>query len=108
MGAIDVRLGQIEFSSIAEIFGEAPKHSLQDAVLHPILKSAMTRRWRRIPSRKIRPGCASPQDPQDTVEDVPRIPPRPATLVSAALPLAARESHLDRFPLLVGEVHPHL
>jgi len=108
MGAVDESLGQIEFSSVAKICCEVSQHPHEHTVLHPRLKSSVTRCWWWIPSRKVRPWCARSQDPQHTVDHVPRISPRAPALLTRALLFPLREGLLDRYPLLIGEVHPHL
>ena len=108
MGAIDKRLCEIEFAAIAEILGQGSQHPGEHAVLRPCFEPAVARRRWRVATRQVRPRCARSQDPQHAVHDVPWIPPRPSALRAARLLLPLRKGVLDRVPLLIGEVHPHL
>jgi hypothetical protein len=51
MGAIDVGLCQVHFSSIAQILGENLESTLQHARLHPLLIAAMACLIGRVPPR---------------------------------------------------------
>jgi len=106
MGAIDERLGQIEFAAIAKIFGESAKHPLQRSVFNPRLKSSVTGLIRRVSAGQVCPWRTGPKDPHHAVDDVTWIPPRASTFGTGSLPLLARKGAFDRVPLLVGEVHP--
>jgi hypothetical protein len=86
------------------VLSKCPKDLLQRAVAHPALKSTVTRLVRRIARRKIFPRRSGAKDPQDAVQNVPRIPKRPSP--DALLDrLFLREKWLKYSPLLFGEVH---
>src|SRR5512146_1049375 len=106
MGAIDERLCQVELASIAQVFRESTKHSLERSVLVPRLKASMAGLVRRIPTRQVRPRRTSAEDPHHAVDDITWIAPRTPAFFARPLPLVARKAAFDRVPLLVGEVHP--
>jgi hypothetical protein len=108
MGAIDERLGEIELAAVAQIGREPVEELLEDAVLHPGLEPPMARRWRWISARKVCPRCAGAEDPEHAVDDVTWVPPGAASLLRGTPALTRGEASLDRVPLLVGEIHPHL
>jgi hypothetical protein len=108
MGAIDVRLGQVQLSSVAEVLGEASKHLLEHAFRDPGLKPTVAGLVWWISPRQIGPRSAGPKNPKDAIYDVPRVTPGPATFRARPALLTLREAVLDRIPLLIGEVHPHL
>ena len=104
MGPVDESFCQVQLSTTTQVLGECSKDLLQRAVAHPALKSTMTRLVRRIARRKIFPRRAGAQNPQDAVQNVPRIAegPPPDTLLDR---LFLREKRLQYSPLLFGEVH---
>lgn len=51
MGAVDVRLGQVELAAELEILGDRSEYPMQRPVLDPLLEAAMARLVRRIPIR---------------------------------------------------------
>jgi hypothetical protein len=108
VGAVDEGLGQVELAAVTKIFRQPPEHLLEDLALHPRLEAAMAGRRRRIATREVRPRRAGAKYPHDAVDDVTRISPGSATLRRDPFPFTSREAALDRIPLLVGEVHPHL
>lgn len=105
MGAIDVRLGQVELAAIAEILGELAENSLERLVRDPRLESPMARLIRRVSARHVCPRRARSEHPQHAVDDRPRFLPGSAALLGRALELLGGETAFDRFPLLIGEVH---
>jgi len=104
VGPVDESLCQVQLSATTQVLGECPKDLFQRAVAHPALKSTVTSLVRRIARRKIFPRCAGAKDPQDAVQNVPRIAigPPPDTLLDR---LFLREKRLKYSPLLFGEVH---
>jgi hypothetical protein len=108
MGAVDKGLCEIEFAAIAQILGKRAQHPREHTVLRPGLEPSVTRSRRRIATWQVSPRGARPQDPQNAVHDVAWIAPGPSALGAARLTLLPRKGILDRVPLLVGEVHPHL
>jgi hypothetical protein len=105
MGAIDVRLREIEFAAFFQILGQTPQGSMQRAVLSPGLKATMARLVRRVPRRQVCPRCARSQDPQHTIHDVAWVAPRSPATLGGALEFLRRKVRLDGFPLLVGQIH---
>src|SRR5437899_1330589 len=67
----------------------------------------MTRRGWRIPSRKIGPGSTGTKDPENGIENVSGISPRPTSLWAAPQPLPTGKEPANDPPLLVGNVHPN-
>ena len=105
MSAVDESFGQVHLAAPPKVLGQRGKHSVEHALPLPLLEAVVARlRWWVAP-RKVRPWCSRPQHPQDPVEHVPRISPRPTTSLTCPLPLRLRDAAPDRFPLLVGEVH---
>jgi hypothetical protein len=103
VGAVDERLGQVELAACDQIVGERLQHLLQNAGLNPTLEATEARRVRRVPSRHVGPRSAGPEDPQNAVEHVAGITPRPSAAVVAHL--RRWEKLLDCCPLLIGQVH---
>jgi hypothetical protein len=103
--AVDECLGQVQPSALPKIFGQRGQHPVQDALALPLLEPVVARLIRRIAPRQIRPWRARPQDPEDPVEHVARVPPWPAATPRRPLPLAFGDTGANRFPLLVREVH---
>ena len=79
------------------------EHLAQRPVVHPPLKAAMTRLIRRVPLGQIFPGRAGAQDPEDPIQHVARIAPRPATPIAS--PPRLRKQGFENGPLRVSEVH---
>ena len=105
MSAVDVRLGQIQLSSLPQVFGERREDPVQDAFALPLLKAVVACLGRRIPSWQVRPGRSGAQDPEDRVQHVPRISPWPTSTRCRALLLRIGNAAANRCPLLVREVH---
>ena len=77
--------------------------ALERAVIDPALEAAMTGLIRRIAIGQILPGRAGPQHPENPVQHVPRIAPRPAAAIA---PQAGfRHEWREDRPLRVREVH---
>jgi hypothetical protein len=64
-----------------QIGGEGFQHTTQRAVVHPPLEPAMAGLIRRIPIGQVLPRRARAKDPQNAIQDVARIAPRPATSI---------------------------
>jgi hypothetical protein len=58
---------------------------------------------RRIPARQILPGRSSPHNPENPVQDIPWVSPRPTAAFAANL--LRREKRGDDLPLFLGEIH---
>jgi len=105
MGAVDVRLGQIELAAIAKILGQAAQDALERLVFDPRLKSPMAGLIRRVPTRQVSPRSTGAKHPKHAIDDRPRFFPRPAAPLGGALQFLGGKAALDRVPLLIGEVH---
>ena len=68
----------------------------------------MAGRVRWVPRRHVCPRCSGPKHPEDAVQDVARVAPRPTALPRRSLQLGAGYEVANRLPLLVGQVHPPL
>jgi hypothetical protein len=105
MGAIDVRLGQVELAAITQIFGEPTEDALKRLVFDPRLESTVTRLVRRIAARHVRPRCAGAKHPEHAVEHVSDFNVRPTALRRRSLQFLDGKAALERFPLLIADVH---
>ena len=101
-GRIDERLGEINLSAVAEIFGEALEQPIETATALPLLKAPMAGLIGRIASRQIVPRRAGAQHPEYAVEHGPRIRPRAPPSIGAA---PRTERRFEHRPLRVSEVH---
>jgi hypothetical protein len=79
------------------------EHAPQSALLNPALEPAMTGLIRRIALGEVLPGRACPEDPEDPIEHVSRIAPRPPALIATETGL--RQEWRENRPLRVSEVH---
>jgi len=66
-----------------QIAGERFDDALQRAPLDPGLKAAMTGLVRRIARREVFPGRARAEDPQNAIQHIPWIAPRPPAPIAA-------------------------
>src|SRR5262245_46280376 len=98
MGAVDVRLGEINAAAPAQILRKPAQQTLEDTVVDPTLKPAMARLIRRVAPRQICPRRAGAQNPQNSVENCSRRRERATTATAASNPLVARNEILDRLP----------
>jgi hypothetical protein len=103
VGAVNERLGEVEFPTLDEIVGECLQDALQHFVLDPALESSEACRIRRIPARHVCPRGAGPKDPQNAVEYIARISPWASAAVFTYL--RDGEKMFDCCPLLISEVH---
>jgi hypothetical protein len=83
-GAVHEALRKIEPAALLEIFGQRAKDPVEHPFLAPSPKAAVTGLVGRIAFRQIAPGRACTQDPQDTIEHVSGVPPRPSFAVRPA------------------------
>ena len=86
-----------------EIACQGVEDPLEDAVIDPALKPPMTRLIGRIPIGQVLPRRARAQDPQNPVQHVARIAPRPPAAI-APQP-GFRQERFQDGPLRVSEVH---
>jgi hypothetical protein len=99
---VDEGFAEIEFASIAEVFGQALQHAQQLAAALPLLKATMTGLIRGIPRRQVVPRRARAQHPQHAIQHGAAVLPRP----TAAIRAATRTKHwLENLPLGVTQVH---
>ena len=83
--------------------GEGFEHLPQRAAIDRGLKAAMTRLIGRIPVGEIQPGRTGAQDPENPIQDVARIAPRPSAAI--ATQTWFRQERRQHGPLRVGQVH---
>ena len=105
-GAVDEGLGEVEASPLVEILREAVEDPLDRPVSEPLLEAAMAGLVRRIATGQILPRSPRTKDPEDPVQDVPRITPRSATAVRTSGRLG--NQRFNRIPLSIGENHAAL
>ncbi|TPW00988.1 MAG: hypothetical protein FD124_3827 [Alphaproteobacteria bacterium] len=86
-----------------QILREGMHDPLEDAVVDPPLKATMTRLVRRIPVGQILPRRARAKDPQDPIQHIARIAPRPSPSIATQARL--RQERREDRPLGVGQVH---
>ena len=86
-----------------EVSREGLQHGGPGAPPHPHLETPMARLIGRIPGRQVLPGGARAQHPEDPVQDVAGIAPRPTAPI-ATQTRSWQERREDR-PLGVGQVH---
>jgi hypothetical protein len=86
-----------------EIDGQGFQHAPQRARADPRLKAAMTGLIRRVAIGQILPRCAGPEDPEDPIQHVAGIAPRPPASIAAQTGL--RQERRQDGPLRVSEVH---
>jgi hypothetical protein len=95
-GGIDERFGQIDFSAVSEIRGEAFEEAIEPATPLPELESTVTRLIRRVARGQVGPGRAGAQDPQHAIEHRARIGPRTPAAVG---PAARTKRRFEKGPL---------
>jgi len=78
-GGVDEGFVQIERSSGQQVFGQSTQNPLQTTFPNPLLEPAMASLVRRIFARQILPTRPRAQNPQYSVQHLPRIAARPAT-----------------------------
>ena len=86
-----------------EIRRERLQHVAQRTAPDPGLKATMTRLIRRIPVRQILPRRARAKNPEDPVQHIAGIAPRPSPAI--ATQTRFREERRKNRPLGVGQVH---
>ena len=77
MGAVDEAFAEVEAAPLSQVLGQPVQHSLDHSRRDPLLKSSVARLVWRITLGQVLPGRACSEDPEDSVQNVPRIPPRP-------------------------------
>jgi hypothetical protein len=86
-----------------EVGGQGLQDAPQRAGADPRLKAAMTGLIRRIAIGEILPRCAGTKDPENPVQHVSGIAPRPPASIAAQTGL--RQERRQDGPLRVSEVH---
>jgi hypothetical protein len=105
MGSVDIRFRQIDAATATQILSETTQEPIQNTGFHPMLKSSVTRRRWRVPTRDVRPRRSSTKHPQHSVENGACRRERSTAATSAAQPLVSRNEILDRLPLFVRQIH---
>ena len=105
MGSVNVSFAKIDPASTTQVLSEATQKSIENTRFDPVLKSSVTRGGGRVPTRNVGPRRASTKHPQHSVENGPCRREWSTATTSAAQPLVSRNEILDRFPLLVRQVH---
>jgi hypothetical protein len=90
-------------AAIATVLSHRIQHPIEHAGSDPGLIAAMTGLVRGIASRQILPRGAGLEDPQDPVQDIPRVAPRTPAPIWPATRLG--QQRFEHGPLFVGEVH---
>ncbi len=99
-GAVDEGLGDVELASLVQVIGKSMQHPLDRAVPAPALEATVTGLIGRVSLRQILPRCTGTKDPQDAVQYVARIAPRP-TPASGSMRRGGHQDLKER-PLSVG------
>jgi hypothetical protein len=86
-----------------QIRRERLEHAPECALLNPALEPAMTGLIRGIAIREVLPRRAGAEDPEDPIEHVPRVAPRPPAPIATETGL--RQEWRENRPLRVSEVH---
>src|SRR5215217_2424841 len=102
-GAVYIALPEIYLPALLEIFGQGLEYAAKNSFLDPPLKATMASLVGRVAFRKVLPGRARTQYPEDGVQEVARISPGPASAIFSSR--WVWDKRLQHFPLLVGEVH---
>jgi len=100
MGTVNEGLGQIDLAAIPKVLCQRPKNLPKGALLDPLLHAAMAGLIGRIFARQRLPSGASPEDPEDPVQDPASGDTRPSLAVTPAFDL--RDQRLDDRPLFIG------
>lgn len=106
MAAVDERLGEIDLASFVQVSRERSEDPIEHAFALPLLESLEARRVRRIPTWHVGPRRAGAQHPENAVQHVARVAPRPPAFLGRAGELGPGHELLDRLPLRVGQIHP--
>jgi hypothetical protein len=100
---IYVALREVYLPAILEVLGQDFEYVAKNSSLDPPLKAPMASLVGRVAFWKIFPGRPGAQYPEDTVQDVARVSPGPASSVFSSRWLW--DKRFQYFPLLVCEVH---
>jgi hypothetical protein len=90
-------------AAIATVLRQGVEHAVEHPGPDPRLIPAVAGLVGGIAPRQILPGRAGLEDPEDPVQHIARVAPRPAAPVGATARLG--EQGLEHGPLFVGEVH---
>ena len=105
MGAIDVRLCQVELAAVSEVLCKFAKNALERVVFDPSLKATVARLVRRVAPRHVRPRRTGTEYPEHTIEHVTDFNVRAAALLRRSLQFLDGKAASDRLPLLITDVH---
>ena len=93
----------IQPALLFQVLGQCSKNLIQHTFLVPPLEASVTRLVRWVAFRQVAPWSAGTQNPQEAVEDIPRISPRSTTTVGPANGIG--DQRFEHFPLCVSQVH---
>ena len=105
MGAVDERFGEVDFAALVKVSRERGEDPIEHALALPLLKASKASRVWWVATGHVRPRSSGAKHPEDPVQDVARITPRPTALRSGPLSLGSGNELLDRLPLLVLQIH---
>jgi hypothetical protein len=101
--AIDEAFGEVEAAAEADIFRQGKQHPVEHPRPPPRLVAAVAGLIRRVALREIMPGRTGLENPEDAVQDIPWVAPRPSPPVG---PQSGRgQERFEHGPLVIGEVH---
>jgi hypothetical protein len=104
VGPVDESFRQVQLSSTTQVLGKGSKDLFESAVADPALKPTVAGLVRRVAPWQVPPRSTRAKDPENAIEDVPRIAIRTTTSILVER-LFFGENRLDQSPLLFGEVH---
>jgi len=90
-------------AALATVFHEGIEGSVEHPRPHPGLIAAVAGLVGRVPVGQIVPRGTGFEDPEDPVEHIARVAPRPAA--SIGTPTRLGEYRLEHGPLVIDEVH---
>ena len=105
MAAVDERFGEVDLAALVKVSRQRGEDPIEHAFALPFLEASKARRVRRIATGHVRPRSSGAQHPEDAVQDISWIAPRPTALRRRAFALGAGNEPLDRLPLLVLQIH---
>lgn len=100
---VDESFYVLDTASVVEVTTQRRHHGLHRAVVHPLLKTPVTRLVRREAPGKVMPRRSGSHDPEDPLENEPGVTSRSAPLPRRRLQRG--EERLDKPPLDLGQLH---
>ncbi len=83
-GAVDEALAEVDLAALSQVPRQRFKHYPERAVARPLLEPAVAGLVRREAVWQVLPARAASEYPEDAVDDLAGVSPRPAALVFAA------------------------